>query len=399
MDTTSETQAHSGADPLQFDYLIIHYGEIALKKGNRGQFQRTLSTNIKSKIGDALKEYKFEDGQITCRLSADADQNAVRAHVEKIPGIAYFSFASRLPVDLDELAKAALSAVADREFDTFRVLTKRRNKSHPFTSMDVDFAVGSAVKRATGKTVRLQGADCVVKIEITRHHAYLSVEDIPGTCGLPTERRQKVMCLLSGGLDSPVAAYQMMKRGCEVLFVHFQHPKLDWYPGESKIAKLCEQLAHFQIHSRLFVISTEGFQRAAMTCVPADMRMLVFRKFMVQTASLVARKHKAQFLITGDSMSQVASQTFDNLHAVYLNAPLPILTPLIGMDKQEIVNISRKIGTFDISNLEEADCCSYFVPAHPALRARSADINRYLEELDAETLVQEAVSGYQEMSW
>ncbi|MDA0990029.1 MAG: tRNA 4-thiouridine(8) synthase ThiI [Verrucomicrobia bacterium] len=379
-----------------FDRIIIHYDEIGLKAGNRGYFERLLMDNMRRKLGTAFGGCQRQSGQLTLTLAKDGDRDAAIAALACIPGIANYARAWRAEATMDDITACALSLVAEAEasFTTFKVATRRHDKHNDLRSMDISRHVGAAILAATsGKQVRMASPDLVVNVAVTGNDAYLFVERQDGVGGLPTNSRQKVMGLLSGGLDSPVAAYLMMKRGCEVVLVHFQNNNQERRAVEDKIHLLAGQLSRFQLNTRLHIVPFEGLQRCIVKHAVAAQRMLIYRRVMLQLAGRMATPVKARFLVTGDCLSQVASQTYDNLLATYVDAPLPVLSPLIGLDKREIVDLSRRIGTYDISALPYDDCCSLFLPKHPELRARVADLQDQEAGMDLEPAMVDALAG------
>jgi len=216
---------------------------------------------------------------------------------------------------------------------------------------------------------------------------------VPGVGGLPTDQRQKVVCMLSGGFDSPVAAYMMMKRGCEVIFVHFNNKNQESCSVKNKIIDLAKQLSKYQIKTKLYIIPFERLQKEIIMNVHSEQRMLIYRRFMLKISSAIAKIEKARFLVVGDSLSQVASQTLDNLEATYSGIDTNIFTPLIGLHKKEIMAISREIGTHDISEQPYGDCCSYFLPKHPELHANKGLILENEERFDTDASVKDAVES------
>jgi tRNA uracil 4-sulfurtransferase len=362
------------------DHVVIHYAEIALKSGNRGYFERLLVRNVRRKLGAVCRDCRREDGQLTVVLTPGADLAQACDVLRRIPGIAHFAPARRLPCTQEDFRAATLDALAGRDFQTFKIDTHRPHRHNAFRSMEVNRTLGGVVLDAyPDKKVRMTAPDLVVKLEIGEHGAYLSVDRHEGVGGLPTNTRQRVVVLLSGGFDSPVAAYLMMKRGCEVILMHVQHEHPQNASVENKIVRLAEQLARYQLTTRLHLVPFEALQREIIKHAPIGMRMLVYRRLMLELGARLARQSRARFLVTGDSLSQVASQTYDNLAALYRGSAMPVLTPLIGLDKREIVALARQIDTYAISALPHEDCCSRFVPRHPELRARAAHLDAALE--------------------
>ncbi|MDA0576477.1 MAG: tRNA 4-thiouridine(8) synthase ThiI [Verrucomicrobia bacterium] len=383
-----------------YEHVVVHYAEIALKAQNRGHFENLLGRNIRRKLGEACTSHRRESGQITLTLAADADRAAVCDALARVPGVAFFSPAWKLPLELEAFQSTAVALLAGRTFATFKGDTRRSHKQNAFRSMEVNRQLGAAVLAAyPDKRVRMADPDVTVKLEITERAAYMSTERMDGVGGLPTNPRQKVVALLSGGLDSPVAAYLMMKRGCEALFVHFQNRSQATGDVENKIVQLAAQLSRYQVQTRLMIVPFDDLQRAIIRDVKDSLRMLFYRRLMLQLAARVAVDARARYLVTGDSLSQVASQTYDNLAATYADSPLPVLAPAIGMDKQEIVAIARRIGTFDISSQPYADCCSFFVPKHPELHARADHLRALAGGLALDALMDEALAAARTQEW
>ena len=258
--------------------------------------------------------------------------------------------------------------------------------------MELNSKLGEVIIKALNKKVKMKSPDIMLKIELSKKSAYISNEDIKGVGGLPTNPQQKVVALLSGGFDSPVAAYLMMKRGCEVILVHFHNKNQASSSVESKITKLAEQLSKFQVKTKLYIVPFESLQKEIIMKVNSKLRMLVYRRFMLKIASEVAGMNKAKFLIVGDSLSQVASQTFENLEATYTGLDKHVLSPLIGLDKREIIEISKRIGTYEISAMPYGDCCSYFLAKHPTLKADVKLLEKNEALFDVDKLVEDVLS-------
>jgi thiamine biosynthesis protein ThiI len=382
------------------DHLIIHYDEIGLKCSNRGSFERRLMKNIHHQLGDMVEKLKREQGQLTLTLSEGSNLQEACDELACVPGIAYFSPACKTDCTLEAMAEAAVAIAAQASWETFKIDAHRHDKTNRLRSMEVNRQLGAAVLNVMPeRCARMKNPDLEIKVEMQKKTAYLSSQRIEGVGGLPTQPNQKVVALLSGGLDSPVAAWMMMKRGCSVTLVHFQNANQMANSVEDKIIQLAERLSHFQVETRLLIVPFDNLQNAIIAGVKAERRMLVYRKVMIRMASAVARKLEAPFLVVGDSFSQVASQTYDNLAATYANSPIHILSPLIGLDKRDISNLARRIGTFDISSLPYGDCCSYFLPKHPELRARPESLQRVLDEMDIDQLESDALNQARLYSW
>ncbi|MCD6229736.1 MAG: tRNA 4-thiouridine(8) synthase ThiI [Candidatus Diapherotrites archaeon] len=404
------------------DTVIVHYDEIGLKGANRPYFEKLLMKNIERKLSSisghpgkdkgstvARKHIRVagkhirvagkhiqiarEHGQIALSIGAGDNLLEIADALSKIPGIAFFSFTKKTGLDIKSIKESSVEFLRKAKFESFKVNSKRHNKNVPFTSMELNALIGEVLIDAFGKKVKMKGADLVLKIEVSNKFSYLSCKDITGVGGLPTDSRQKVVSLMSGGFDSPVASYLMMKRGCEVILVHFQNQNLLSESVENKIVRLAKHLSKYQVKTKLFIVPFGEIQNEIISKVHSGVRMLVYRKFMIEISSTIADKEKAGFLVVGDSLSQVASQTFENLNAVYSGSEKHIFSPLIGLNKQEIIDIAKEIGTYDISALPYGDCCSYFVPKHPELRAGKETLEKCKEAIESKKLVESAVKN------
>jgi thiamine biosynthesis protein ThiI len=380
--------------------VLVHYHELALKGRNRPYFEQRLVRNLRLALRDlpALRVDALQ-GRIRIRLEPDTSWPEIRERLRRVFGIANFALAegvrfSEDPERLLEPLKTAVGEAVHRlPFQTFRVSTKRSDKRLPFTSMDVDREVGAHVRACTGKAVDLRHPDLTISIETLHTDAYYSVSRESGPGGLPVGTAGKVACLLSGGIDSPVAAYRMMKRGCTTTFVHFHGRPYVSRASEEKVRDLVETLTLHQSYSRLFLVPFGDIQRRIVLGAPAALRVVLYRRMMVRIAEELARRANCWALVTGDSLGQVASQTPQNLSAVEDASTLPILRPLIGMDKMEITEEAQRIGTFQTSIEPDQDCCRLFIPPHPTTRAGTDHVRKVEEGLAIGALTTQGVEA------
>ena len=372
---------------------LVHYHEIALKGGNRGFFVQRLVQNL----GSALRQVKdiyvqSLPGRIRINYPDDIPWKIIQDGIRHTFGVVNFAQAHSIPINYDSpdfipLCEAIEKNLPAKPFNTFRVTTKRGDKRFSKTSVEVNREVGAYIHERTGTPVRLNAPDLTIFIEIVDHTAYFSMNREPGPGGLPTGMSGKVVCLLSGGIDSPVAAYRMMKRGCKVTFVHFHGRPYLSRDSEDKVLDLAKQLTRYQLYSRLFLVPFGEIQRHIVLESLAPLRIVLYRRMMMRIADQLASKEQAWGLVTGDSLGQVASQTPENIQVVSEIARLPILQPLIGMDKIEITNESQNIGTFETSIEPDQDCCTLFVPPHPNTRCRLEDIQKVEQCLPTQDMV------------
>jgi len=380
---------------------IVHYHELALKGRNRNFFERQLIGNIRSALKD-LGTVRIESlrGRLRLVLPEQLGDQTVKERLSAVFGIANFSLADGVPLnllkpDLERLTHGVGAAVLQRTFDTFRVTAKRADKRLTLTSMDVEKVVGKYLCDLTGKAVKLTAPDLTVYIELLAKDAYYYLDKIQGPGGMPVGVSGTVACLISGGIDSPVAAYRMMKRGCRVDFVHFHsYPFLD-RTSQQKARQLARRLTRHQYAARLFLVPFGDTQQQIVGVAPAPYRVVLYRRYMLRMALALAQQTGAEALVTGESLGQVASQTLQNLRVIEAASDLPVLRPLIGMDKAEIMQTAADIGTYPISIQPDQDCCTLFVPRHPATRTTLADIEAAEQALDTPALVQMALDGVQ----
>ncbi len=377
--------------------VIVHYHELALKGRNRDYFEQCLIRNIRTSLKDVgIRRVENLHSRIRIWLPPETCLEVVRDRLARVCGVANFSLGRVIPLrlsnpDLEALITAAIEEIAARSFSTFRITARRADKRLALTSMDIEKALGAAVCDRTGKKVSLKHPDVTIHVELLSRDAFCSSEKIEGPGGMPVGVSGKVACLTSGGIDSPVAAYRMMKRGCVALFVHFSGRPLVSRASEDKVRDLVRTLTAYQYDSRLHVIPFGEIQREIVVNTPAPFRVVLYRRMMVRIAEELARKEHCWALVTGDSLGQVASQTPQNLCAIEDAAELPILRPLIGMDKREIVDEAKRIGTYETSIEPDQDCCKLFVPPHPSTKTRLDDVRKIERMLDVPSLVKQGL--------
>ncbi|MBX3326511.1 MAG: tRNA uracil 4-sulfurtransferase ThiI [Nitrospira sp.] len=374
-------------------YVIAHYHELALKGHNRDYFEQSLVTNIRTALRDlGVRQVQNLHSRIRIELPPETDVEVVRDRLVRVCGIANFSLGRVIPLqlgnpDLEALSAAAVAELQAKSFQTFRVTAKRADKRLALTSMDIEKTIGAAICVQTGKKVSLKQPDLTVYIELLTKDAFCSAEKVEGPGGMPTGVSGKVACLISGGIDSPVAAYRLIKRGCQASFIHFSGRPLVSRASEDKVRDLVRTLIQYQYHAHLHVIPFGEIQREIVLTAPAPFRIVLYRRMMIRITEELARRENCWALVTGDSLGQVASQTPQNICVIEDAAELPILRPLIGMDKREIIDEARRLGTYETSIEPDQDCCKLFVPPHPSTKTRLDDVLRIERMLDISTLV------------
>ncbi len=375
------------------EFVIVHYGELGLKGQNRPRFVNALARNVLDRLAglDVHLERK-RSGRLILRLGSQVRWRDVEDRLRTVFGIAYFARAWRVPLDIEALEKAVLAHLPKRTDISFAVRARRTNKAFPHSSSDINRRLGAAIVEATGWRVNLDHPDLTVHIEVLYQEIFFYFDRVPGARGLPVGVSGKVVNLLSGGIDSPVAAWRMLKRGCEVLNVHFHGAPLVTRASEVKAIELTRVLMEWGGLPQLYSIPIGRIQAEIMKSSPPDCRVVLYRRLMVRVAQEIARREGALALTTGESLGQVASQTLENLFVISEAAQIPILRPLIGMDKEEIIAQARQVGTLELSNLPGEDCCTLFTPKHPVTAARLEDIRAIEAEQPWEEWVQRALA-------
>ena len=374
--------------------LIIHYHEISLKRGNRPLFLRHLVRNLERATHDlGPARVRQLPGRVLLELEGQDRPDAVAARVGRVCGVASAALAYRVPSSVDAMKAAAAAVIEGRRFASFRISARRAFKTYPLTSVELNRELGAFVVERTGARVDLQKPELAIHVEVLPAETFVYADRVPGPGGLPVGTAGTVVSLLSGGIDSPVASWRMMKRGCRVVFVHFHSVPYLPATSQAKARALVERLTEWQYRSQLFLAPLGEIQREVVLSVPPPVRVVVYRRMMVRIAETLARQTGALALVTGESLGQVASQTLTNIARIDEVAEAPILRPLIGMDKIEITEEAQRLGTFEISIEPDADCCTLFVPRHPATRVGSEEIRAAESRLDIPRLVAMGCEG------
>ncbi len=369
------------------EQLTVHFHELALKGGNRGRFERILCENVERALG-AARATRLA-GRILVRTELDGAVAAER--LTRVCGVAHVFRVRSFPWDAALVGEAVARELAARGTKSFRITTRRADKSHPKTSVELDREIGGIVYERTKIPVKLDGAETEVQVMVLPGEILVAYEKWGGPGGLPTGTGGRVAALMSGGIDSPVAAWRLMRRGCTVDLIHFHsHPLVDRTTQE-KARDLAEKLNPWQLSTRLYLAPLARVQTEVRLRCPEPLRVVLYRRFMMRIAARLARNRRAKALVTGESLGQVASQTLDNLATVDDAVRLPILRPLIGSDKQEIIAEALRLGTWEISVRPDQDCCQLFVPPKPATRSTARQAERAEGALEVEALIADAV--------
>jgi thiamine biosynthesis protein ThiI len=385
--------------------VLLKLGEIVLKGRNRQQFERLLHDNIRRAVRDLGIDIRVwqREGVIVLRvvgaeaggLEAETAVDMVAERMTYVMGLARVCRAVRVAKDPDAAIAAAVKMAAGCR-GSFAVRARRRDKRFPVTSAELAVRIGHGIQQEYGYPVNLRTPDTTVYVEVDQREVFVYTQGWAGQGGLPVGMSGRALVLMSGGIDSPVAAYRMMRRGLRCSFLHFSGMPLTGPESVYKAYGLARQLDRYQTDSKLLVVAFGSAQRRLASSGAGKLQIVAQRRLMLKTAAVLARRLRAGALVTGDSLGQVASQTLANITALDDAVELPILRPLIGLDKAEIVAEARRIATLGISELPDQDCCSLFTPRHVETKARIEDLRRIEVRMDAEDLAQELAAAAQE---
>ena len=373
--------------------VLVHYSEVALKGKNRSWFVGRLVRNIHGALaGLHIKEVRTPIGRIEVVLGQDHVMPEVLDRLSRVFGVHNYSISTRLPLDFEGMADAIVSRLPPQEsVKSFRVFVKRSDQKFATPSPQLARELGSRVWTARRWKVDLDHADLVISVEIIPGAAFCYMGRQLGAGGLPVGTGGRLVALLSGGIDSPVAAWRMMRRGCHLTMVHFHSSPFLSNVSQEKVRRLTEVLTRYQLYTRLYLVPFGELQRQITLSVPGDLRVIVYRRMMLRIAQRIARDVRARALVTGDVIGQVASQTLDNMTTIDRASHMSIFRPLVGMDKEEIIATAQKLGTFDISIVPDQDSCTLFTPRHPETHARRYNVDQAELTLPVDTMVDDAV--------
>ncbi len=385
--------------------VLLKLGEIVLKGRNRQHFERLLHDNIRRAVRDLGVDVRVwqREGVIVLRVAgaeaggvvAEAAVDMVAERMRYVMGLARVCRAVRVAKDVDAAVAAAVELVAGCP-GSFAVRARRRDKRFPVTSADLAVLIGSRIQEEYGYVVNLRAPDTTVYVEVDQREVFVFTQGWAGQGGLPVGMSGRALVLMSGGIDSPVAAYRMMRRGLRCNFLHFSGMPLTGPESVYKAYGLARQLDRYQTDSRLFVVAFGSAQRRLASSGAGKLQIVAQRRLMLKTGEVMARRLRAAALVTGDSLGQVSSQTLANITALDDAVRLPIMRPLIGLDKAEIVAEARRIATLGISELPDQDCCSVLMPRQVETRARIEDLRRIEARLDVDDLAEELAAAAQE---
>ena len=369
-------------------FILIHYHEIGLKGKNRGRFERRLMTNITRALKDVpCGKVERLSGRMMLSLTPESPIDVIRERLLTVFGIANFSEAVVAKRNIEAIRETAWALAQKADFESFKIVTRRGDKTFPLNSDQINRDVGKHIQTLSGARVLMDNPDLTCFIEIAPQRIFIYAEKIPAPGGLPVGSNERAVSLISSGIDSPVASYKIMKRGVKLTYVHFHSQPYTNRNSQRNTEDLVRLLTRHQYVSDLYLVPFVEIQRHIMTRAPASYRVILYRRAMLRIAEAIAEKVDAQALVTGENVGQVASQTLSNMRAIEEVTPLPILRPLAGDNKEEIINEARRIGTYQISIEPYEDCCSVFVPKHPETRANLERVREIESTLDLAPLI------------
>lgn len=376
---------------MEYDCILIRLGEIALKGKNRSDFENALLSNIKDslKIKDPnVKVSKIYSGYI---VEGYSNEDKIKKALSKVAGLSIYCPARKVKNDIDEIKKTAKEIAKENKPESFKIDTKRSNKGFPMSSMDINRSVGEYVLNETNTKVSVTNPALTIYIDITEKGCFMYHQKIQGIGGLPVGTSGEVISLISGGIDSPVASFLANKRGCHITYLTFDSHPFTAIQAIEKVKELVKILSDYQTDTVLYVVPFADIQKEIKEKCYEKNRTILYRRMMIRIANEIAKKNGAKALITGEAIGQVASQTIDNISCIEEVTEIPIFRPLIMFDKQEIVDIAKKIETYEISIKPYADCCTVFQPANPATHAKISELLDDEAKLDCKKLILKAL--------
>lgn len=367
--------------------IIVRYAEIGLKGKNRVHFEQRLVQNIKNKIKDCKVT------RPRGRIFVDTDEKNIHK-LEKIFGISTYSIAKEIKMDIDTIKDEVFELAKEKkdEFESFKVQSKRMDKSFPMKSPEINMVAGQRVFEELKKEVKFKNPDLVIHVELIQNRAFIFTDSKQGLKGLPVGVSGRVMSLLSGGIDSPVSSLLMMKRGCDVHFIHFHNFPYVKQASIDKVKDLYNLVKEFENESKLYLVPFTDAQKEVVSKCSSKYRILLYRRIMLKIASIIAKKNKCRALITGENLAQVASQTINNMFCVDNSTDMLVLRPLVGLDKSDIVEMAKEYGTFEKSIEPHEDCCTFFMPQNPETNAKLNLLEKEEEKIDVDAIVKDCIN-------
>lgn len=385
---------------IEFDHILIRYGELSLKGKNMRHFLIHLQTHIQHKLKffDGIK-VKRTQGRMFVLLKGHPPDPIIKI-LKKVFGIKSMSLAIKVENDLELIREATLFTIKNAEnTDTFKMIVKRINKDFPYRTKELNTMLGGYILENTPHlTVDLHNPDISIQVEIRQEGTYITSQKIKGLGGLPVGSSNRTLLLLSGGIDSPVAGYLAMKRGVVIEAIHFHSPPFTSGRAKQKVLDIAEKLATYGVEIKIHMVPFTKLQQTIFEKAPENFSMTIMRRMMLRLAEKVCESENILSITNGESLGQVASQTMESMYAINAVTNMPILRPLVTMDKEEVIEISREIETYDISIRPYEDCCTIFVPKSPKTKPKKSKVELFESMYDYKELVEEAFAGIETIS-
>lgn len=369
--------------------LILHHHEIILKGGNRKFFERYLLKNVRLALSEfpPVASVSGGYGRFVVHLHQDSPTDRIIDSLSRVFGIANICLGVQVNPGIEEFCAAAEQLLKDVQFATFRIETRRIDKSFPIRSMEVNSIVGEFVRNRYAVRAQMKDPDQTISIQVVEGKAYVYRSKTQGALGLPAGVSGRVVALLSAGFDSPVAAWRLMRRGAKVIFVHFHSMPYTSQNSVDQVRSLATVLTKYQFWSKLYLVPFAEAQQELVLRTPQHLRVILYRRMMIRIADAIAQRENAEALVTGEAVGQVASQTLRNIRAIDEAAKLPVLRPLSGSDKEETMATARRIGTYDISKEPYDDCCSFLAPRNPETWASLDEVHAAEEKVQVDQMI------------
>lgn len=380
------------------EVLVVHYSEIGTKGGNRRVFEAKLADDIRRRLGPQVLKVRIESARVLADLAPTADREKISLALEPVFGVAWYAFGVAFPWTAEDPGWAGLESAALAEVKrhpsatTFKVFARRSEKNYPLSSQDICRRLGEKVIQGAGLRVDLDHHDLAIHVEVVRKEIFLFAGRSEGLRGMPQSSSGRLLCLFSGGIDSPVAAWLMLRRGARVDLLHFHPYRSSEEVVGTKITGLFDALKIFNPGIRLYLVPHDRYQVAASLRVPTSYETVFFRRFMFRAGEILAQRLNYQGLLTGDSLGQVASQTLENLAAVQTGLSVPVFQPLISYDKESIVRLAQKINAYELAIQPYKDCCS-LMAKKPKTNADVSIVRRLETELEMDQMIDDSLDA------
>lgn len=381
--------------------IVVHHHEIGLKGKNRSYFEKHLLRNVRLALKKILSPDKITGGygRFIIYLPDDSNTDLIVSSLQKVYGLSNICVGYEVDQSIEEFNSSALKLLKDKTFKTIKVHTSRADKSFPLNSMQINAEVGAFLCEYFKVRANLTNPDITIFLELANGVAYIYLSKIPGAGGLPAGVSGRVVSLLSAGYDSPVASYKIMKRGAYVVFVHFHSFPYISNNSIEQVKSIVQKLTSYQFYSKLYLVPFAECQQDIVLKTDQKLRVILYRRMMIRVAEKIAQLEKAVALVTGESLGQVASQTLQNIRIIDNVAEIPILRPLIGSDKEEIIQFANFIGTYEISSKPYDDCCSFLTPRNPETWAKQDEVLQAEKKIDVQFWVEKLVQGAEKIEF